>query len=153
MVWRRTGDKLSYESMFTKLYDVIYFATGPQWVKTPPRGLVSLNRRNYTQRFVICALHLDLHVSCYSWPWDMRNTHDINRSSLLDSCLKLRSFMWELTHWGRVTQICVSKVATIGWDNGLSPGRRQAIIWTNAGILLIRTSRTNLFQGNFKRNS
>ena len=27
--------------------------------------------------------------------------------------------------------------AIIGSDNGLSPGRRQAIIWTNAGILLI----------------
>ena len=25
----------------------------------------------------------------------------------------------------------------IGSDNGLSPGRRQAINWTNAGILLI----------------
>ena len=25
----------------------------------------------------------------------------------------------------------------IGPDNGLSPGRCQAIIWTNAGILLI----------------
>ena len=27
--------------------------------------------------------------------------------------------------------------AIIGSDNGLSPGRRQAIIWTNAAILLI----------------
>ena len=43
----------------------------------------------------------------------------------------------ELTYWGRVTHICVSKIITIGSDNGLSPGRRQAIIWTNAGILLI----------------
>ena len=42
-----------------------------------------------------------------------------------------------LTHWGRVTYICVSKLTIIGSDNGLSPGRRQAIIWTNAGILLI----------------
>ena len=42
-----------------------------------------------------------------------------------------------LTHWGRVTHICVSKLIAIGSDNGLSPGRRQAIIWTNAGILLI----------------
>ena len=24
----------------------------------------------------------------------------------------------------------------MGSDNGLSPGRRQAIIWTNAGVLL-----------------
>ena len=48
-----------------------------------------------------------------------------------------------LTHWGRVTHICVSKLTIIGSDNGLSPGRRQAIIWTDAGILLIRTIGTN----------
>ena len=39
--------------------------------------------------------------------------------------------------------ICVSKLNIIGSDNGLSPTRRQAIIWTNAGILLIRPLRTN----------
>ena len=33
--------------------------------------------------------------------------------------------------------------ATIGSDNGLSPGRRQAIIWTYAGILLIGPLGTN----------
>ena len=48
-----------------------------------------------------------------------------------------------LTHWGRVTHICVSKLTIIGSDNGLSPNRRQAIIWTNAGILLIGPLRTN----------
>ena len=42
-----------------------------------------------------------------------------------------------LTHWGRVTHICVGKPTIIGSDNGLSPDRRQAIIWTNGGILLI----------------
>ena len=48
-----------------------------------------------------------------------------------------------LTHWGRVTHICVGKLTIIGSDNGLSPGRCQAIIWTNAGILLIRPLGTN----------
>ena len=48
-----------------------------------------------------------------------------------------------LTHWGRVMHICVNKLAIISSDDGLSPGRRQAIIWTNAGILLIGPSRTN----------
>ena len=48
-----------------------------------------------------------------------------------------------LTHWGRVTHICIVKLTIIGSDNGLSPGRRQAIIWTNAGILLIRPLGTN----------
>ena len=33
-----------------------------------------------------------------------------------------------LTHWGRVTHICVGNLTIIGSDNGLSPGRRQAII-------------------------
>ena len=48
-----------------------------------------------------------------------------------------------LTHWGWVTHICVSKLTIIGSDNGFAPGRRQAIIWTNAGILLNGSLRTN----------
>ena len=48
-----------------------------------------------------------------------------------------------LTYWGRVTHICVNKLTIIGSDNSLSPDRCQAIIWTNAGILLIRPLETN----------
>ena len=42
-----------------------------------------------------------------------------------------------------MTHICISKLTIIGSDNGLLPGRRQAIIWTNAGILLIGSLGTN----------
>ena len=49
-----------------------------------------------------------------------------------------------LTHWGRMTHLCISKVTSIASDNGLSPGRRQAIIWNNAGILLIGPLGTNV---------
>ena len=42
-----------------------------------------------------------------------------------------------------MTHICISKLAIIGSDNGLSPDKHQAIIWTNAGILLIGPLRTN----------
>ena len=49
-----------------------------------------------------------------------------------------------LTHWGRVTHICVGNLTVIGPDNGLSPDRRQAIVWTNAEILLIGPLGTNL---------
>ena len=52
-------------------------------------------------------------------------------------------FASSLTHWGRVTHICVSELTIIGSDNGLSPGRRQAIIWNNAGLLLIEPLETN----------
>ena len=45
--------------------------------------------------------------------------------------------------WGRVMHICVSEITIIGSVDGLSPGRCQAIIWTNAVILLIRALGTN----------
>ena len=49
-----------------------------------------------------------------------------------------------LTHWGRAKHLCVGKLKIIGSDNGLSPGRCQAIIWTKARILLIKPLGTNL---------
>ena len=48
-----------------------------------------------------------------------------------------------LTPWGRMTYICVSKLTILGSDNGLSPGRRQPIIWTYDGILLFGQLGTN----------
>ena len=48
---------------------------------------------------------------------------------MLKLCRLLRVDVKLLTHWG------VGKLTNIGSDNGLSPGRRQAIIWTNAEIL------------------
>ena len=42
--------------------------------------------------------------------------------------LRFQPHMSYLTHWDRVMHMCVSKLTIIGSDNGLSPGRRQAII-------------------------
>ena len=42
-----------------------------------------------------------------------------------------------------ITHICIGNLASHGPDNGLSPGRRQAIIWTDLGILLIGPLGTN----------
>ena len=62
--------------------------------------------------------------------------------------LKCHSFVTDIilywTHWGRVTHICVSIFTIIGSDNGLLPGRRLAIIWTNVGKLLIGLLGTNV---------
>ena len=62
-------------------------------------------------------------------------TEYILDSFVLDICI--------FTHSGPVTHICIGKLTILGSDNGLSPGRRQAIIWTNAGILLIGPLGTN----------
>ena len=60
-------------------------------------------------------------------------------NTVMKQIIRIPTRVNTLTHWGRVTHICVSKLTNIGSDDGLSHGRRQAIIWTNAGILLIRT--------------
>ena len=59
--------------------------------------------------------------------------------------------IWLLVHAGNKVNslrlsdsyICVGKLTIIGSDNGLLPQRRQAIIWTNTGILLIGPLGTN----------
>ena len=68
----------------------------------------------------------------------------MNSSKSLCLCLKEENWWLPVTwywyhqrlsiHWGRVTHICISKLTIIGSDNGLSPGRRQVIIGTHAGI-------------------
>ena len=48
--------------------------------------------------------------------------------SFNQSSVGMVSFTWiQLTHWGRGTHICISKLTIIGSDNGLSPFRRQAL--------------------------
>ena len=97
---------------------------GPTWVLSAPDGphVGPMNLAIRAIRFI------------YAWkrgPWSTPV------SIVMHVCPE------SLTHWGRVTHICVIKLTIIGSDNGLSPGRHQAIIWINAGILLIRTLGTN----------
>ena len=74
-------------------------------------------------------------ISCYGRK-DVKHDHELIG-------LNTQYHPTHLTHWGRMTHICVGKLTIIGSDNGLSPDRRQVIIWTNAGILLIGPSGTN----------
>ena len=55
------------------------------------------------------------------------------------------------SHRGRVTHICASKLdhPSLAQIIGLSPVRRQAIIWTNADILFLRDN----IHWNFNRKS
>ena len=78
-------------------------------------------------------LQISTGLPCVSVNTDL-SPYDITGSqSVLYPKVKLIS----LTHWGRVTHICVGNLTIIGSDKGLSPGRRQAITGTNVGILLI----------------
>ena len=79
---------------------------------------------------------------CLKWQQEHDITVTSNEHSGIYNHCQLDCFvifysLFSLTHWGRATHICVGKLTIIGSDNGLSPGRRQTIIWTIAGILLI----------------
>ena len=90
-------------------------------------------------------------IVLYYWPFIGESTSDWSIILTKGQCagplvifLLARTNHWTkngvvgwLTHWGRVTHICVSNLTIVGSDNGLLPDRRQAIIWTNAGILSI----------------
>ena len=86
----------------------------------------------------------------HQMPYWIQWCHLISLEILIASTIRLSNFdnrnAWTghpLTHWGRATHICVNKLTNIASDNGLSPGRRQAIIWNNAGILSIGLLGTN----------
>ena len=84
--------------------------------------------------YLLYSFHLlgNLHLCCI--------TCDCLTDAAAKLILQISSL---LTHWGRVTHICVGNLTTIVSDNGLSPGRRQAIVWTNGGLLLIGPLGTN----------
>ena len=90
----------------------------------------------------VMTFDLDLYLQGHSTLFWLGIQHDtivwvIMRRRGVSSERRRSSLASALTHWGRGTHICVSELSIVGSDNGLSPGRCQAIIWTNAGILLI----------------
>ena len=73
--------------------------------------------------------NIDPHAHCCSANGNI-NSHSSHCGLVTPHCVTL-------THWGWMTQICISKITIIGSHNGLSPGRHQTIIWTNAVILTL----------------
>ena len=116
LAWRRPGDKPLSEAMMESLLTHICVAR-PQWVKW--------HHLDYEKVFNFFDnqgnFETETHKCCACW-W----TRTVG-----------------LTLWGWVTHICISKIIIIDSDNGLSLGRHQTIIWTNAGILLIGPLATN----------
>ena len=85
---------------------------------------------------------LDNVTKCFDCKINL-NVYFLTSSVNFVSSTIVSAYFMLLTHWGRVTHICVSDLTINGPDNGLSPGWRQANIWTNAGILLIGPLGTN----------
>ena len=119
-----------------------------QWNRRTFRKLVITFQNEILSYFCwIVLIKIVFTIRCYSnkfWPVSYEVQTIFRVHFQLYDIFEMVSFdTGALTHWGRVTHICVNKFTINGSDNGLSHGWRQAIIWTNAGILLIRTLGTN----------
>ena len=85
--------------------------------------ILNITKRKDTQNNSYC---LWTHTP-YSHHWVLLRKLIVFLSDLFNSLSIIEAEWW----------IYVSVRKNIGWDNGLSPDRWQAIIWTNAGILLL----------------
>ena len=115
MKWNRfpraSVDTLTEGQWYETLMSSLVLAWTNCWKNKRVAGDLVCHKRMMGRAPILCCLHRD-----YSF------TINISRHS------RVR---------GRSRHICVSKLIIIGSDNSLSPDRRQAMIWTNAGMLLI----------------
>ena len=129
-------------------------------LKSPGTGPFDQKLVRVNNKSIIKALHYlstdDRHVD-FPHKTRVRQTtsscRDIKGDALNVTSIAYTCNTAQLTHWGRVTHTCVSKLNIIGSDNGLSPGRCQAIIWTNAEILSIGPLGTNFSENLIEINS
>ena len=107
-------------------------------------SLISQNSVVRSWTGIVCKAKHD--ASKQSDRWELVWCHYIDSPIKLISLPHLFIYLLSislLTYWGRVMHICVGNLTIIASDNGLSPNRRQAITWTNSGILLIGSLGTN----------
>ena len=106
----------------------------------------------YPLHVIVMMKHKNMFAfTLISWHWECAGSW--NYFLLKNRNPPIFSISWLLTHWGRETHVCVGNLTIIGSDNGLSPARRQAIIWTNAGLLLIGPLGTNFSENLIKINT
>ena len=56
-----------------------------------------------------------------------------------------------ITHWGRVTWSCASKLNIIGWDNGLAPSHYLNQCWKNVNFTTISEILIEIHKFAFKK--
>ena len=131
MSWCAHTD-ISYAYYFSK-------TTWPLWNKAERVSIARLS--TYGLISVHCRVMPNMLINL----WVEQYGQPIGHAAHYEYLTKIIWFYIEmlLIHWGWVTHIFVGKLTIIGSDNGLSPGRHQAIIWNNVGMLLIRPLVTN----------
>ena len=128
------------------IYQLLEYMQSIPWMKYAWQCTLIISRGG---RWPVCRITINIHMRYNTFHACTKhiNANGINIFGAGVKCIVpyyARPFpILALTHWGWVMHKCISKVTIIGSDNGLSPGRRQAINWTNVGILSIGCLGTN----------
>ena len=101
-------------------------------------GISHLNLLNILPK--LTCMFYQIFVICWSWFF---NVYIPTTWTVMKKSIEIFAMGMILIHWSRVTHICVNNRNIIGSDNDWSPGRRPALISTNAWIFLIWTPTTN----------
>ena len=153
LMLRYVSEQCDQLYIFFGLYEISDKRFKPFW--TTERNVIYFMCINFRLIiFFVCAFYLnDFFVKLFTFNKiiDFTIVYQIIQIGLLVywilhsdlQCFRVALVLYYSTHWGRVTHICVSKLTIIGSDDGLSPDRHQAIILTNAEILLIGPLGTN----------
>ena len=127
----QTGELYKDNTMFRDIEDIKYLHSGvlthicvtrPQWIN---RVAIALSQCGRSKLPPFCSRHF--HITF---------VHEV--------VLFLFIFHWNLLPWAHLyfTEICSHgtnwQYGSFGSDNGLAPIRRQAIIWTNDGLVYWR---------------
>ena len=142
-----------------------YYASGQLFVPITTHDVAAADRPYCFVRSDRCPCSPDSGIGRYgyfpkmSFPFPLRNNRyqdaDTDYQSIQSSIgihMYIRSVVPEnqmlipLTHWSRVTHICVSDLTSIGSDNGLSPGQNQC--WN-----IVNKTLRNKLKWIFSRNS
>ena len=83
------------------------------------------NTWNYFQISVHCTNRSMLFMHCWNHNSLSRTNHCIVLACEYQICLYVTDIPSLLTHWGRVSHICVGKLTVLSSDNDWSPGRRK----------------------------
>ena len=122
-----------------ELSEIIYFCSisGDARIWMSPRHGILIMYDKLGNMYT-CTLQPVLKTGVHTLLYFSANTWEVSLTcSYINSLINLFMVRYsstnnisfkKLTHWGWVTHICAGNLTIIGLDNGLSPGRRQAII-------------------------
>ena len=129
--------------MMTSSNGNIFRVTGPLcgWVNNREAGDLRCHHGHYGGWSPWLYFHVCIFGFCINFPFTKDGALPCHRWWPWPSLFSVAGC--RSTHWGQMTHKCIGKMTRISSDIGLAPEQRQAIFWTNTGILLIGPLGTN----------